>query len=93
MAKKNKMQSNDGIVTVELYYKKSTGEWLVKWFENGEYVQKRTYYTDDKTDAYDTMQYMMDRYNKQTSTTTNYHNDINLIDGLMASGLNPIIID
>lgn len=48
---------------VKLILKKdpATQEFAVKWYEDGKYNEDKTYYTDDKQDAIDTMDDMIKR--------------------------------
>ena len=39
----------------------ATGEFAVKYYEDGNYSEDKTYYTDDKQDAIDTMNDMIKR--------------------------------
>ena len=48
---------------------KVDGEWVVKWMTNGKRNEDRTYYTDDKKDALDTMSEMIkqaEKFNQET---------------------------
>ena len=47
-----------GNVRLVVKKKASTGEWVVRWFDGSKYNDDKSYYTDDKKDAVDTMQAM-----------------------------------
>jgi hypothetical protein len=50
-----------GNIKLVVKKKSSTGEWVVRWFENGKYIEDKSYFTDDKQDAIDTMKDMIKR--------------------------------
>lgn len=43
--------------------KPDTNEWVVKWMTNGRRDENKTYYTDDKQDAFDTYEQMVKNAN------------------------------
>jgi hypothetical protein len=45
-------------IKLTLFNNKDYGEWIVKWWENGKWVESKSYYTDDKGDAISTMKHM-----------------------------------
>ena len=49
-------------IKLVLKRKSATNEWVVAWYENGKYSEKKSYYTNDKQDAIDTMASMKRRY-------------------------------
>jgi len=51
---------------IELKLRRSSvpGEWVVRYYEDGKLNDDKSYYTDDKTDAAETMKLMMDRLRK-----------------------------
>jgi len=53
-----------GKVKLKLEKDKGTGEWVVKWIENGKFNDDKSYYTDDKEDAIGTMKDMATRIKK-----------------------------
>jgi hypothetical protein len=57
----------------------NTGEWVVKWMTNGKRDEAKTYYTDDKQDAIDTMKEMIKHaieMNKGQSSTNESEDDV-----------------
>ena len=56
-----------GNVKLKTVKDSETGEWIVKYYENGKFQEGPTYYTDDKQDALDTMADMANRLEKQAT--------------------------
>jgi len=51
--------------TLKLRYLSGWGEWCVKWYdEDGKFDETKSYYTDDKQDAKDTMKMMQAEIDK-----------------------------
>jgi hypothetical protein len=57
--------SRDGKISLTLTFDSSWQEYKVNWFEGGELDIDKTYFTDCKEDAIETMDFMIERYNKQ----------------------------
>jgi hypothetical protein len=49
-------------IKLVLKRKAETDEWVVAWYENGKYSEAKTYYTNDKQDAIDTMAFLKKKY-------------------------------
>ncbi len=55
--------------TLKLRRKSETNEWVVRWYVNGKYDEGKTYYTDDKQDAVNTMKHLQtiaDKLNQES---------------------------
>jgi len=48
-------------VKIDIRFDSDTGEYRVRYFENGEYLEGPTYYTDDRRDARTTAKDMAQR--------------------------------
>ena len=53
-----------GNVKLKIEKDRGTGEFVVKWIENGKFNDDKSYYTDDEQDAVDTMKDMVKRIKK-----------------------------
>ena len=56
------------MINVTLKIKQIDGEYVVLWIEDGKIDEGKTYYTDNKKDAYETRDAMIKAYNETQFT-------------------------
>jgi hypothetical protein len=64
--------------------KRETGEFIVAWYQNGEFNDSLSYYTDDKKDVLDTFEKMkpyVDDLNNKTTPTVNEMTGTSAVQG------------